>query len=147
MPRRTSSPFAKHEEPDFNVSALIDVAFLLLIYFIITSTLSRREADLSMAVPGISDSTGSSVQMDQMRIDVSASGTIVVNGEPLEAGPEQRNLPDLVDRLTRYAAMARIAQSEPVVIVNCSGEVTEQRFIDVLNACHIAGISNLGITQ
>ncbi len=147
MARRSSSPFANREEPDFNVSAMIDVAFLLLIYFIVTTTVTRQEADLAMTLPGLSKVAGPSVQLDQMRIEVSNNGTISVNGEPLSSNMEEREVPLLAERLKRYSAMARIAGSDPVVVVNCAGKVPEQRFVDVLNACSKAGITNLGITQ
>ena len=147
MSIRSSSPFVNRDEPDFAVSAMIDVAFLLLIYFIVTVTVSKQEADLAMTLPGISNVAGGPVQLDQMRIEVSATGEISINGEVLAESSQPREVPELVERLKRYSAMARIASSDPVVIVNCSGEVPEQRFVDVLNACSKAGISNLGITQ
>jgi len=147
MSNRSSSPFANQESPDFNVSAMIDVAFLLLIYFLVTITVTKQEADLAMTLPGISNVTGGPVQLDQMRIEVSSTGVISINGESVQESTNKREIPQLVERLQRYSAMARIAGSEPIVVVNCAGKVSEQRFVDVLNACAKAGISNLGITQ
>jgi len=144
--RRSSSPFVKHEDPEFNISPLIDVAFLLLIYFLVTTTLIKQEADLSMALPGVSSVESDPVQIDQMFIEIDPAGTILVNRDVVDSDMTVRSVPNLTDRLTRYAAAAEIAQSDPLVVIKCDGRVPEQRFIDVLNACAKAGIRNVSIS-
>ncbi len=56
-------------------------------------------------------------------------------------------MPDLSERLRRYAFSAQIAESDAIVIVQCADDVPEQRFIDVLNACSKAGIHNISLTE
>ena len=60
---------------------LIDVAFLLLIYFIVTTTLQKSEADLEMALPGVDKVESEAVQIDQMMIRIDSDGGIFVNDE------------------------------------------------------------------
>ena len=38
-------------DPELDISSLVDVAFLLLIYFLVTSTLRPDETDLSIVLP------------------------------------------------------------------------------------------------
>jgi biopolymer transport protein ExbD len=144
--RHSSSPFIKHEDPEFNISPLIDVAFLLLIYFLVTTTLIKQEADLSMALPGVSQIESDPIQVDQMHIEIDAAGTILVNQEVVDSDTNLRDVPNLTKRLTRYAASAQIAKSDPLVVIKCDGQVMEQRFIDVLNACARAEIKHVSIS-
>ena len=43
-------------EPELDISSLIDVCFLLLIYFLVTSTITPREQDLGMSLPAANPS-------------------------------------------------------------------------------------------
>lgn len=144
--RPSSSPFANREDPELNLSALIDIAFLLLIYFLVTTTLTKQEADLSMVLPGVSSVSSSPVQIDQMRIEIDPAGVILVNREVSDSDLNNRDVPVLSERLERYAAAARISQSAPMVVIKCDGQVPEQRFIDVLNACANAQIGHVSIS-
>jgi biopolymer transport protein ExbD len=145
--RKSGNPMSAGVEPGLDISSLIDVAFLLLIYFIVTTTLTKSEADLSMVLPGISSDQSTSVKVDQMVVRVAADQGVFVNDELVDGDPNDRVLPNLADRLERYAASAQVAGSEPMVIVDCANEAPQQRFIDVLNACTRAGLKNVSLTQ
>ncbi|MBG7607508.1 MAG: biopolymer transporter ExbD [Verrucomicrobia bacterium] len=49
--RYKKSHFESDTEPQLDISSLIDVCFLLLIYFLVTCTIQPREQDLLMALP------------------------------------------------------------------------------------------------
>ena len=59
----------EEETPIINVSSLLDVMFILLIFFLATSTLQREEHDIKVNLPERSESGSLS----------SASRTIVIN--------------------------------------------------------------------
>ena len=147
MPRRSksASPFASREDPEMNISPLIDVAFLLLIYFIVTTTLQKSEADLEMALPGVDKVESDAVQIDQMMIRIDSDGGILVNEEVVDPPGSNFTAPGVSDRLERFALSCRLAQSEALVIVNCHPDAIQQRFVDVLNACAKAAITNISI--
>ncbi|MEM1444241.1 MAG: biopolymer transporter ExbD, partial [Verrucomicrobiota bacterium] len=97
----------KEEDPALDMSSLIDVSFLLLIYFLVTSTLDPKEADLGMTMPtNQSTQTATEVDIDQMTVEVNSSGHIVLNEEVLDTDPEKREVPLLLDRLRTYAESA-----------------------------------------
>jgi len=146
MPKN-SDPFDSEPEPELSMAPLIDVAFLLLIFFLVTTTLQKQEADLALALPGLATIESEPVKVDQMLVQIMIDGSILVNKELVESEPGNRDLPNLTDRLTRYAAAADISGSEPMVIIDCHEEAFEQRFIDVLNACAKATIKNVSLTQ
>lgn len=142
-----SDPFGNEPDPELDMSPLIDVAFLLLIYFIITTSLMKQEADLSLVLPGIESRDSREVKIDQMLVKIDAGGTVLVNEEVSDSDSNDRNLPNLTDRLTRYAASAKVANTEPQIIIDCSEEALGQRFVDVLNVCAKAGIANVSLAQ
>ena len=140
------------KDPELDMSSLIDVSFLLLIYFIVTSTLDPKEADLGMTMPTSSGKGGEPVEIDQMTIDVNASGHVVVNEEVLDTDPEVRAVPLLLDRLKTYRQSADLSESEPMVIIAADDASKGQRFIDVLNALadpevHISKVTITGFAD
>lgn len=141
-----SNPLTEHE-PKLDIASLIDISFLLLIFFMVSATLQKQEADLGLVLPGIETTGGPSVQVDQVVISVDSRGTILWNDEIIDANIMRHNIPALVERLRRYHAAAFQAGSEPMVIVDCADDVPQQRFIDVLNACAKVGIKHVSLTQ
>jgi biopolymer transport protein ExbD len=146
MPRRNRL-FQKRDEPDLNMSSLIDIAFLLLIYFIVTSTLEKQESDLGLTLPGTSQAGVAPVQIDPMRIRIEANGTVQVNQDVLDTDPNDRTLPLLTERLQRFAASARLTSSKALILIDCADDAVQQRFIDVLNTCQNVGLTNISLAQ
>ena len=142
-----SDPFGGEEDPVLDISPLIDVAFLLLIYFLVTTTLQKSEADLSLVLPGVEKSDSKEVKIDQMLVAINAEGLILVNEEVSDSDPNDRDLPNLTERLTRYSASAEVANTETQVVIDCDSEAVGQRFIDVLNVCAKAKIKNVSLAN
>ena len=63
MSRHRRRP-VEEAEPVLDMSSLIDVSFLLLIYFLVTSTLDPKEADLGMKLPTTETSAANPVEID-----------------------------------------------------------------------------------
>ncbi len=135
------------------MSALIDVGMLLLAFFLAATTLARQEADLGMVLPSSDageqgEGAGSAPpKIEEMYIRIDADGVIWVNEEEASVDVEDREVPDVRERLERYAFSASIAEAQPLVIIECSDEVAEQRFVDALNACRAAGVRNISMVR
>lgn len=142
-----SNPFSNEQEPELDISPLIDVAFLLLIYFLVTTTLQKSEADLSLVLPGVTKEDSREVKIDQMLVKIDAAGVIMVNEEVSDSDPNDRDLPNLTERLSRYSASAIVANTDTQVIIDCDQEAVGQRFIDVLNVCAKAEIKNVSLAN
>lgn len=146
--RRYADPFEKNnDDPDADVSPLIDVAFLLLIYFIVTTTLLKEEADIGMALPGIQSEESEQLDVDQLMIKVMDDGSIWVNEQPVGDNLEDRKPEQLMEALERYSAAVKLTGSESMVIVDVANGAKHQRFVDVLNACHVTGLKNISLAQ
>lgn len=147
MARHRKYEAAEEENPALDISSLIDVCFLLLIYFLVTSTISPRETDLGMALPSPMPSTDRS-PIDPMFIQIGADGRIFTGTgnaqQPMDTDVGSRDLPLLRSALEIYATAARAADQKPLVQIYAEGEATQQRVIDVLNA--LAGESITSVT-
>lgn len=130
-----------------DISPLIDVAFLLLIYFLVTTTLQKSEADLSLTLPGVAQEDSREVKIDQMLVQIDPSGVVIVNDEVTDTDPNDRELKNLTERLSRYSASAQVANTETQVIIDCDEDAVGQRFIDVLNVCAKADIKNVSLAN
>jgi len=146
MPGTTKLIAPEEEEPGLDMSSMIDVSFLLLIYFLVTQTLDPKEADLGMTLPTTDSSASSEVEIDQMTITVNAAGIIVVDDKTLDTDVESRTLPMLDEKLKQYKDAADLTGSQPVVVVAADDASVGQRFIDVLTALAKVEIHNVTIT-
>ena len=70
------------EEPEINLTSLIDVVLLLLVFFMITTSFVR-ESKIGIRLPEASSTEESVAVEESMLISVTAQGTYVVNGRPL----------------------------------------------------------------
>ena len=74
-------PHRRREEPDVNLTPLIDVVFLLLIFFMVSTTFTQ-ESEISIELP---QASGETSQEEKRTIDISidAQGRYFVNQQQL----------------------------------------------------------------
>ena len=150
MARHRKYEAAEEADPALDISSLIDVCFLLLIYFLVTSTITPRESDLGMALPAANPSTEQPV-IEPMFIKIEASGAIYTGvgpgQQPMDSDVSVRELPLLRGQLEMYSSAAKAANSKPLVQIYADGSATQQRVIDVLNALAGAQINSVTFTD
>ncbi len=120
-------------DPKADIASLIDVSFLLLIYFLVTSTLQKKETDLGMVLPSNQPTSTANFEIDPMTIKIDALGQILVNKEAVEPAGDTRDMPNLLERLTSYKTLAEATGQKPIVIIAADDGAKQQRFIDVIN--------------
>ena len=150
MARHKKLQVEQEPEPELDISSLIDVCFLLLIYFLVTSTITPRETDLGMSLPAANPSN-EQPKIEPMFIRVDAAGVIYTGvgagQQQLDQDASSRDVPLLDSQLYLYSAAARSAGSNPLVQVLVDPGTTQQRVIDVLNSLAGAGISSVTFTD
>lgn len=149
MARHKKSVREPEPDPDLDISSLIDVCFLLLIYFLVTSTITPREQDLGMQLPA-STPSDEQPKIEPLFIKVEPSGQILTGTGPSQqamdssAVGEERELPLLSSQLELYSAAAKSAGSNPLVQIYVDPGAKQQNVIDVLNA--LAGVKITSVT-
>lgn len=159
MARHKKIQTEEQEDPDMNISSMIDCCFLLLIYFLVaTSLVSEKKLDIS--IPASEQSSSSKKPpVDPGRIQISADGSVTWNGDisvgeaydpDLKPGTSeyraQRELDQLVEQLTTLKDLADSASAEPIVMLTGAPSTPHQRIVDVMAALAKAGIHSVGIS-
>ena len=149
MARHKSSNPSDLSEPDLDISSLIDICFLLLIYFLVSMTIVPREQDLGMSLPVPGGSPGTHIAPMFIRVD--DSGTVFtgtgVEERVMDADPESRDLPVLSSQLQLYADAARSSMDTPLVQILVGNGTSQQRVVDVLNALAASRITAVTFTD
>jgi biopolymer transport protein ExbD len=136
--------------PALDISSLIDVCFLMLIYFLVTSTITPKESDLDLRIAA-ERFVEPQPHIVPMFIRVEANNAVSVGTGPheqiLDTDPELRKLPVLCSWLDLYAAASRSALNQPLVQLWVADGASQQRVVDVLNALASKGIHSVAFTD
>jgi biopolymer transport protein ExbD len=130
------------EDEGFDLSPMIDIVFLLLIYFMVTTTLIRQEADLSIRLPSDVEQDEPLDLPEEVFIDINPEGQVFFNGGPIDA-INDRTMPQLTERLARLRVSAERAGVPVIVQIQPHDNARHQRSMDVLNACAVAGVTQV----
>lgn len=146
MARKSTYKRPDEGDPGLDMSSMIDISFLLLIYFVSVSTLQPVETDLGMTLPTMLQGATSKVEIDKMEIKLNPDGAVLVNDEVLDTNVKSRSMPLLRDRLAQYKAAADLSGSTPIVILGADDKANGQRFVDVIDTLAEVGISNVTLS-
>jgi biopolymer transport protein ExbD len=139
MRRLKKKPEAK---PQIPIAPLIDAVFLLLIYFMVTSSLEKQEADLSFELPGTVEQEEPLEMPDEQIIEIRESGQVVVNEYNYDA-PGSKRLIELQAMLTRLQEASRANKTATQVTIAPSPTTRHDRIVNVMDAVAAAGITGV----
>ncbi len=122
----------------FQIAPMVDVVFVLLLFFMACAGQNIKEGFFQIGLPSAS-TAGNDKPIVPIVVDVDALGNVFVNNEPMSAGPKDRDLKLLEEKL----ASAMKTSPEDPVIVRPNMEARHERVVDVLNACRIARVQKL----
>lgn len=120
------------EPANMQLAPMIDIVFLLLIFFIVTWQYTRAETELSVSVPTAQEGADPQRQIGEIVINILADNTIRVEGTTVD-------LEQLLDKLSK---IAKEYENQPVRIRG-DGGVQYQRIVEVIDTCQKAGIWNI----
>jgi len=128
--------------PQMAIAPMIDCVFLMLIYFMVSSTLDRQEADISFQLPGVVEQSEPLEMPDEQIIEILADGRVMVNDFEYSA-PGSGRLVQLTAMLTRFRQASEANRVEAAVTIQPALQTTHQAIIRVMDACSAAGISSV----
>jgi biopolymer transport protein ExbD len=117
----------------FQIAPMLDVLFVLLLFFMVSAGAQKHEASLTTQLPG--GKPGGDVPF---QVGIDEDGQVNVAGTAIDS-PTDHALPGLVDRLKGVVA----ANATQPVVVTPARSTRHQRVVDVLNACAAANVKNL----
>ena len=123
------------EEPSINLTPLIDVVFLLLIFFMVTTTFNK-ETRLQVDLPKAQTETKIS-ESARLEIVIPREGLISLNGQTLVNGR--------IETLLRGLELESEGNLDMPVIIIADSEATHQSVVFAMDAIGQAGFDRLSI--
>ncbi|MGJ8643369.1 MAG: ExbD/TolR family protein [Luteolibacter sp.] len=120
------------EAASMQLAPMIDIVFLLLIFFIVTWQFTRSETELSVSVPTAQEGAEPERQKGEIVINILEDETIRIEGTTV----------DLNQLYEKLASIAAQFENQPVRIRG-DGGVVYQRLVEVIDTCQKAGIWNI----
>lgn len=134
-----------NKKAELQIAPLIDVVFLLLIYFMVTASLIKKEADLSFMLPAKVENVDPITMPIEVLIEVSNVGDISING--IVFGQSGVGLNDLISELITYREAAAASQSAFIVNILPDDKALHGRIINVMDACAAAKVKNMSFSM
>lgn len=127
----------------FQLAPMIDVVFVLMLFFMLMAGAVKMEREIRTAMPGsiIDDSFGS----EELTIAITEDGTVTMNDEEFDS-PTDKKLPRLTTDLSKLKKDSDLRGSKVLVTLQTETQVRYERIMDVLNALAKAKITNVTFT-
>ena len=124
------------EEPILNLTPMIDIVLLLIIFFMVGTKFTDAERQFNINLPTVSNALPLSSLPDELVINVARTGELSLGETPV-------TLPELEQALK--VAIERY--DEQTVVVRGDADGTYQNVMDVLAVCHRVGVRNLSLAN
>ena len=118
------------------IAPMLDVMFVLLLFFMVMAGKQVKEAELGVQVPG--SSTATSTAKSPVTLRENPYGIVTFNDSTVD-GRDDHDMPKLRGRLKALIE----ASPDQSVIIRPNEKAPYQRIIDVLNACGAELVKNL----
>lgn len=103
--------------PPINAGSMADVAFLLLIFFLVTTTI-QTEAGLPTTLPAWSDDYKPVPKENVLNIQLNAAGQLLIEGEKASLAELPLNIEQLLQKVPAQKAIMHLEHDEQVDYAN-----------------------------
>lgn len=127
---------ALQEDDSYEIpmTSLIDVVFLLLIFFLVATNFTRRETDHAVVLPDSEAGEKASQAPNRLVVNIRESGTLVVNGSVMTES-----------ELRTMAGEFSAGHPGRPAVIRADARVAYQAVMRVFGLCRAAGIQNIDL--
>ncbi len=125
----------RREEPEITLTPLIDVVFLMLIFFMVSATF-LHEADMELTLPEASQDPGQRAY-SPIELTIDADGDYFINGNALAN--------QQTETVQRALQEALAENPEAPLIIRADGRTPHQSLVTALDAAGRAEVESLSI--
>jgi biopolymer transport protein ExbD len=118
------------EELDINITPLIDVVFLLLIFFMVSTTF-ERESEINITLPQASDEV-TEAKPDAINVAIDGKGNVYINDQALVNSQLSSIKEAIFDKLGR--------RDDAPIIISADKEADYQSVVKVMDAARQLGL-------
>lgn len=115
--------------PTLDLTPIIDMVFLLLIFFLVATTFHQTEREMKIALPVADSSLPMSTLLRDLVINVDRGGALVLSGKPVNA-----------EELRAAITEAVAANPEQKVTVRGDRDASYAAIVTALDICKSSGI-------
>jgi biopolymer transport protein ExbD len=119
----------------FNLTAMIDVVFNLIVFFLVASHFSQAQSDIPVALPAATQAARGDEDPDRLTITVTSEGRWSVAGRPVALADIETMIqegaaraPGVFSVHIRGDQFARYEFIEPLLLASAENNVTRVRF-------------------
>ncbi|MDP7559527.1 MAG: biopolymer transporter ExbD, partial [Planctomycetota bacterium] len=123
------------DDSGFQMAPMIDIIFVLLLFFLVTSALQENEKALTIDLPQASQASPGGQGRTELIININKKGDIIIKNEKM-------SLKLLSERLVQLAQLYK-GIGIPAVIVRGDKDANYGRIVEVLDICAKAGMHNV----
>jgi biopolymer transport protein ExbD len=131
-------------EDRYDMTPMIDVVFLLLIYFMFLPL--QQEADISIRLPSQTPPAEDISLPNKHIVEIFPNGMVLLNGAMMD-DRLSRHMPNLIETLTRLRLSSTRIGDDTVLEIQADPDSTHQRSVDVLNAAARAGVTKVSFAR
>lgn len=114
----------KRDEVDLDITPLIDVVFLLLIFFMVSTTFEHN-SEINITLPGSSKEM-TEAKPDAVNVGLDSQGVVYINDKALANAQ--------LETIKAALAEALVGLNEPPVIISADANATHQSVVRVMDA-------------
>lgn len=122
----------KQTVDNIDVSPLIDMVFILLIFFMVTTTFVK---DMKLDINRPSAASASKASSKVVRVYIDKSNEIYVDNQPVKLWAIQSKLRDILR-----------GNSDKSVLVIADDSIAVERLIDVVDECRMSGAKDVAVS-
>ena len=126
----------------FQIAPMIDVVFVILLFFIVQASDIQVENAHVTKLPGTVELKDGIVTPDEIAVRVEDDGQVYLNDDPLDT-PEAKNLPELASNLNQLRESSDASKTQVLVTIYANDLARYERVVEVLDALSRAKISNV----
>lgn len=119
-----------------SITPLIDVVFLLLIFFLVSSRFAEEERELDLNLPSVSEALPASIQPEELVVNIDREGRFFIDGA-------FRQLEQVEQILRRAQANNPLTQT---VVIRADRETDWDHVAQAMNVCKKVGIEDYTAT-
>ena len=126
------APEQADSNPGFQIAPMIDVVFVIMLFFMVMAGAVKVEHELKTTLPGNAETSKETELPDEVTIGISETGEITLNEDPVGASGDKL-LENLYNQMKQMGQAAEQSKTKLLITVQAEENARYERVINVLD--------------